>query len=164
MKMSEGVEWTIHCLVVLAGLPPGATVPGARLAELHGVPGPYLGKSLQALSRAGILRSDPGARGGYRLGRPPEEITLLDVVLAVDGPEPAFRCMEIRQKGPASSKDPAVYLKPCTVHAAMQRAELAWRRELAAQTLADLRTRVHRAIPADVQERMRDWLAGAIRS
>ena len=41
-----------------------------RLAEYHGVPAPYLAKHLQALSRAGIVESSPGPRGGYRLARP----------------------------------------------------------------------------------------------
>ena len=53
MRMGEGVEWAIHCCTVLALVPPGMALPGARLAEFHGVPGPYLGKSLQALTRPG---------------------------------------------------------------------------------------------------------------
>jgi Rrf2 family protein len=92
MRMSEGVEWAIHCTVLLAALPDGASLPAARLAEYHGVPGPYLAKSLQALARSGVVESIPGRRGGYRLARPAKSISLLDVVQAVEGGEPAFRC------------------------------------------------------------------------
>ena len=60
--------------------------PGARLAEYHAVPGPYLAKHLQALTRAGVLESVPGPKGGYRLARPADEITMLEVVEAIDGP------------------------------------------------------------------------------
>ena len=49
---------------------------------------------------AGVLRTVKGARGGYRLARPPAEITVLDVVEAIDGDESAFRCTEIRRRGP----------------------------------------------------------------
>jgi len=100
MKLSEGVEWGVHCAVVLAGLAPGATLPGKALAEYHGVSESYLLKHLKALTAAELLVSVPGPRGGYRLARPPERITLLDVVQAIDGTQPAFRCTEIRQRGP----------------------------------------------------------------
>ena len=76
MRMNEGVEWAAHCAGLLAALPEGASLPAARLAEFHGVPAPYLAKTLQALKRAGIVRSTTGRVGGYRLGRPATDITL----------------------------------------------------------------------------------------
>ena len=99
MKLSEGVEWGVHCAVVLAGLAPGATLPGKALAEYHGVSESYLLKHLKALTAAELLVSVPGPRGGYRLARPPQRITLLDVVQAIDGTQPAFRCTEIHDAG-----------------------------------------------------------------
>ena len=137
MRLSEGVEWGLHSCMVLGLLPEGVSLPAAKLAEFHDVPGPYLAKHLQALSRAGIVESVAGARGGYRLARPPADITLLEVVLAVEGGEPAFRCTEIRQRGPAAV-GPEGYPRPCGIARAMWRAEDAWRRELAAQTVGDL--------------------------
>ncbi|HUV57251.1 MAG TPA: Rrf2 family transcriptional regulator, partial [Acidimicrobiales bacterium] len=77
MRLSEGVEWTTHCVVLLSLIPEGATLSAARLAEYHDVPAPYLAKSLQALAGASIVTSSPGRHGGYRLGRPATEITLL---------------------------------------------------------------------------------------
>src|SRR3982750_2796243 len=102
MKLSDGVEWAVHCATVLALLPKGMAMPAARLAEFHGVPAAYLAKHLQALARAGIVEAAQGPKGGYRLGRPAADIPLLDVVVAVEGDEPAFRCSEIRQRGPAA--------------------------------------------------------------
>src|ERR1019366_4631252 len=101
MHMNEGVEWAAHCTAILAALPDGAALPAVRLAEYHGVPGPYLAKSLQALTRAGIVESTAGRHGGYRLGRPASEVTLLDIFRALEGDEPFFRCTEIRRRGPA---------------------------------------------------------------
>src|SRR6266508_5269600 len=100
MRLGEGVEWALHCCTLLAVLPPDQAMPASRLAEYHGVPGAYLAKHLQALSQAGIVEAVPGRRGGYRLARRPDEITLLDVVDAVEGAEGSFRCTEIRRRGP----------------------------------------------------------------
>ena len=135
--MSEGVEWCLHSLVLLAAVPGRRCLSAARLAEYHGVPAPYLAKHLQAMSRAGLVQTVPGPRGGYRLARPPEAITALDVVVAVEGPGPPFVCTEIRRQGPTALPD-ACYRVACGVHRAMNRAEDAYRAALGATTVADL--------------------------
>ena len=136
--MGEGVEWGLHCCLALAWLEEQAPVPAGRLAEIFELPPAYLKKRLQPLVRAGILASTPGAHGGYRLARAPERITLMDVVSAVEGPAEAFRCAEIRQRGAGSEAPAGEFSRPCGIVTAMRRAELAWRRELSAQSLADL--------------------------
>ncbi|GAA0230736.1 Rrf2 family transcriptional regulator [Cryptosporangium japonicum] len=147
MRMSEGVEWALHTCLNLTWLPAGQAVPAAKLAEFYGLPAAYLNKQLQALARAGIVSSTSGPRGGFQLARGPEHITLLDVVVAIEGPEEAFRCDQLLKQGPGA--DPTVdYRQSCLVSRGMRRADLAWRRELAAQTIADLRADVERAYPA----------------
>ena len=101
MKMSGGVEWALHCCVVLTAA--DRPVPALRLAQLHDVSASYLAKQLQALSRAGLVRAAQGQAGGYVLTRDPSEITVLDVVQAVDGARSAFVCTEIRQRGPLAT-------------------------------------------------------------
>ena len=125
MKLSDGVEQAIHSVTMLAVLPEDGVLSAASLAEFHGVSASYLLKHLQALSRAGIALTVPGPRGGYRLGRPTDRITVLDIVLAVEGPEPAFRCKEIRQNGP-NPLPPEKFKAPCQINAAMLRAERAY--------------------------------------
>ena len=137
MQLGEGVEWAVHCCTILAVLPEGASLPSARLAEYHEVAPAYLAKHLQALREAGIVASSTGRRGGYRLARPADQISLLDVVVAVEGPQRAFRCTEIRQKGPAAVPGHR-YPKPCGIAAAMYEAEDAWRAVLAHHTVADM--------------------------
>ncbi|MFG3706118.1 RrF2 family transcriptional regulator [Micromonospora sp. NPDC047670] len=147
MRMSEGVEWALHSCLNLTWLPGGRAVPVAKLAEFYGLPAAYLNKQLQALARAGIMTSTPGPRGGFQLARSPEHITLLDVVVAIEGPDEAFRCEQLLRRGPGA--DPEVdYRQACLVSQAMRRADLAWRRELAGQTLADLKAEVERRHPA----------------
>lgn len=136
MKMSDGVEQAIHCVAMMAGLSEHGVLSAAALAEFHGVSTSYLLKHLQALSGAGITVTRPGPTGGYRLARAPGAITLLDVVLAVEGPAPAFRCAEIRQRGPNAL--PGKPTRPCGINTAMLRAERAYRDELARVTISDV--------------------------
>jgi Rrf2 family protein len=141
MRLSDGVEWGLHCGVLLGFLPPDASLPTARLAEYHDVPAAYLAKHLQAMSRAGLLVSVQGPGGGYRLARPASEISVLEVVEAIDGCESAFRCSEIRRRGPAA-RPAREYRVPCAIHAVMNDADEAWRTELRGVSIADLMSRV----------------------
>jgi Rrf2 family protein len=148
MRLGEPVEWALHCTTVLALLPDGAALPASKLAEFHGVPAAYLAKALQSLSRAGIVESVPGRHGGYRLGRPPAEVTLLDVVDAVEGRESSFRCTEIRKRGPAKVS-PRLYSPVCAIAEAMYRADEAWRAELRRTTVADLLQKLATSVPPE---------------
>jgi Rrf2 family protein len=157
MRMAEGVEWALHSCLNLSWA--DRPVPAARLARYFELPAPYLNKQLQALARAGILTSTPGPKGGFELARTPEKITLLDVVVAIEGREQAFRCTEILHESPFGDPE-ADYVTGCVISHAMGAAELAWRRELANTTIADIRVRVGRQSPG-AAERNREWLAQA---
>ena len=101
MRLSDGVEWGVHVCTLLAALPADAALPAAKLAEYHGVPSAYLAKHLQALARRRRARDreGPARRLPARRARRPRS-RVLDVVEAIDGDEPAFRCTEIRRRGP----------------------------------------------------------------
>jgi Rrf2 family protein len=162
MRLSDGVEWGVHVCVLLASLPDDAALPAAKLAEYHGVPPAYLAKHLQALAGAGVLRTVKGAHGGYRLARPATEITVLDVVEAIDGAEPAFRCGEIRRRGPMAM--PArEYTKACGIHSAFDRADEVWRAELARSTIADLFLGVLSDVPRPALEKGARWISESAR-
>jgi len=163
MKMGEGVEWTLHCAALLAALPEGAVLPARALAEFHDVSESYLLKQLKGLTAAGLFVSTSGPKGGYRLARDPAQISLLELVLAVEGDQPAFRCAEIRRCGPLVSPT-TVYSPLCPIHAAMQQAERAWRASLADISLADIFERVGDSIPSDVGARGKIWIQEHVRS
>jgi Rrf2 family protein len=162
MKLSDGIEWSVHCCTVLGLLPDGVALPAARLAEFHGVPAAYLAKHLQALARAGIVTSAQGPRGGYRLARPAADISLLDIVVAVEGDEPAFRCTEIRQRGPAGTAPSNVKI-PCGIARAMWRAEDAWRASLREQTVADLLGGLARDVDPRQAVKAATWMQEVLR-
>lgn len=154
MKLPESAEWVLHCAASLAQLDGGATASTAQLAEHFGVPAPYLAKQLAHLVRAGVLTATTGPRGGFRLARPASQITVLDVIEAVDGGADPYQCREIRQQGRGAlpAED---CTEPCVLATTMRAAHEAWRASLAAVRLAD----VIGTLPADVPARTRRLLS-----
>jgi len=143
--MNEGVEWAMHSCVNLSWAA-GEAVTAKRLAAFYNLPTAYLNKQLQALTRAGILTSVSGPKGGFQLARDPRDISLLDIVVAIDGPDEAFRCTEILKEGPGADAK-ADYTKVCVISQAMRGAELTYRRELAGRSIADLADEVVHRYP-----------------
>jgi Rrf2 family protein len=86
MKLSCAASYALHALAHLAGHNRGGLVPGHVLAAAGGIPPRSLSKVLGRLESAGVLQAGAGYGGGYRLARPAPDITLLEVVEAVDGP------------------------------------------------------------------------------
>jgi Rrf2 family protein len=153
MSLPEGVEWAMHCAWLLAQTEPGQAVSSRRMAEFYGLPTAYLSKLLKSLVRAGLLDATTGPRGGFRLARPATKITMLDIVEAVEGKAPMFRCTEIRQRGPVPlSKSDC--RRPCGIAKVMHDAERAWRAELSATTVADLTAQAG----SGSSNRARGWL------
>lgn len=137
MQISKGVEWAAHACALMCALPAGKGLRAEALAVYHGVPVAYMAKQMQALSKAGIVRSSRGRHGGYRLARPAGAITLWDILAAIEGAKPAFTCTEIRQNGPCGAK-PEECRTPCAIAASFHAAEDAFRNRLKATTLADI--------------------------
>ena len=146
MKMGQGVEWALHSCVNMSWTPLGEAVSSARLAEFYKLPAAYLNKQLQALVRAGILTSVSGPRGGFRLARRSDRISVLDVYLAIEGHSDAFRCEGILKDAPGGDMD-ADYARSCLISQTMRHAEVAWRTELSRQTIAGIAESIERRYP-----------------
>ncbi|RPK33096.1 HTH-type transcriptional repressor NsrR [Streptomyces sp. ADI93-02] len=140
MRMSKGVEWAMHTLLNL-DMAGDAPVSSQRLASAHGLPAAYLNKQLQHLVRAGLLESTAGPKGGFRLAKSLDELTLLDVVQAIEGDATLFQCDEIRCGGKIGELSPPP-TAACAVKAAMHRADEAWRLALRSQRVSDIRARL----------------------
>jgi len=90
VQLPHSVRYALEALVHLAGQPEGALVPSHVIAKERGVPERFLLKVLRPLVTGGVVRSVKGPNGGYRLVRPADRITLLDIVRLADPtlPEP----------------------------------------------------------------------------
>ena len=86
MRVSAKTDYALRAAVELAAQDGGAPVKGERLATSQSIPLRFLENILLQLRHAGIVESRRGAEGGYRLARPAAEITLADVIRAIDGP------------------------------------------------------------------------------
>ncbi|MBI5247201.1 MAG: Rrf2 family transcriptional regulator [Elusimicrobia bacterium] len=85
MRITSSIEYATRLMVTLAAEHGGAPVPAERLAETDNVPADYVSQILVKLRRAGLVTSHRGSAGGYALSKPPDEITIAQVVRAVDG-------------------------------------------------------------------------------
>ena len=155
MKISAGVEWALHCCVALSGI--ARPVPASKLAEMTDVSASYLAKQLQALSRAGLVTSVQGKSGGYVLTRSPEKISVLDVVLAIEGTAPMFECTEIRQRGPVGAP-PEECRQSCPIARAMLAGEQAWRTSLREISIHDIGTEMAGSITPERMAAMVNWM------
>lgn len=92
MKIGRETDYAIRCLLFIAANPVG-NYPVGRIARSRGIPHSFLAKILQKLVRAGILVSARGTSGGFRLSRNPAEITLLNIIEAIEGPLALNDCL-----------------------------------------------------------------------
>jgi Rrf2 family protein len=158
--ISTGVEYGLHCLLFLANPPPDAPPAVRDLADLQGVPAEYLAKIFTKLARAGLVAASEGARGGFALARPAEDISFLDVVNAIDGDKPLFECREIRARCAVFNAETPAWATsgPCAVHAVMLSAEQRMKQELASHSLKNLAEQVAAKAPADFSRQIANWL------
>jgi Rrf2 family cysteine metabolism transcriptional repressor len=92
MKISAKAEYACLAILALARLRPDQTTVRIReIAEAHDIPERYLVQILLQLKGAGLVFSARGASGGYRLARPSEQISLGEVLAAIDGPGEPLR-------------------------------------------------------------------------
>jgi Rrf2 family protein len=130
MRLTRAGEYAVRCVLYLSARQ-GSQVTGRReVAEAMDIPYQFLGKIAQDLARAGIITIRQGAQGGYRLAEPPKNISLLQVVEAVDG--------EIFLNDCLIRPDSCDRRPICPVHSAWGRARDKLRESLAGVDFAEL--------------------------
>ncbi len=131
--ISKKGDYAIRGMVYLASRPPDQTVLVSEIARAMDVPPLFLAKIFQQFSKLGLVRSFRGSGGGFLLGRSPEDITLCEIVEAVEGPIMPNRCV---MSSGTCSRD-----KVCTVHPVWKKVQANVRETLSAVTLKDLSDR-----------------------
>ena len=86
MRVTAKVDYAIRAALELAAAPEGKPVKGERIAQAQSIPLKFLENILLELRHQGLVQSQRGAEGGYWLARSAEEITLAEVIRAVEGP------------------------------------------------------------------------------
>jgi len=130
MIHSAACEYAIRAAAHLAGHAPGETVKLRQISQDEEIPGPFLAALLPRLVGAGLLDSTRGPTGGYTLARPAVEISLHDIVVAVDGLDSLERCAA----GLGRCSDAV----PCPLHHAWSPVREGVRGYLRRTTLADM--------------------------
>ena len=85
MRLSARADYALRAAIELAAAPRGH-VTSDQLAKAQGIPGKFLEAILTQLRRAGLVRSQRGPEGGFWLARPADQISLADIIRAIDGP------------------------------------------------------------------------------
>ena len=86
MKISARADYAVRAAAVLASAPAGTLVKGEHVAREQGIPLEFLENILRAMRVGGIVVAQRGTDGGYALSRPADEITVAEVLDAVEGP------------------------------------------------------------------------------
>ena len=109
MKLSRASSYALHAVAFMAGQKDSTRpVPSHHIAAARGIPDRFLLKVLKPLVSARVLFSIKGPNGGYRLARPADQIMLLDVLEAVDGPIRGQAPLPEKDNGPLNHKLEAV--------------------------------------------------------
>jgi Rrf2 family protein len=108
MQITRQADYALRAMLYLARLEPNQRAATSQIAEFQQIPSSFLAKIISQLSIAGLINTSRGARGGVSLARKPEEISLLDVVEAIDGPITLNEC----------TKDPSIcaFGNSCPIH------------------------------------------------
>ncbi len=131
MIFSTTATHALRALAHLAANEGEEAMLGRDLAGEVGVPAHYLAKVLATLARAGILTASRGVRGGYRLARRPDEITLIEIVEPFEGKRVRPGCL-------LSPERPCREGGPCSAHAAWAKVKAAYLGFLERTTLANI--------------------------
>ncbi|MEF3255133.1 MAG: Rrf2 family transcriptional regulator [Deferribacterales bacterium] len=111
MKITRASDYAIRVVLYLASQQTDRYYMRGDLADACSVPESFLGKLLQFLVKAEIIDSERGKRGGFKLKKAPEEITLYDIIAAVEGGIEINECL--------TDNDFCKVIKVCSIHSAL---------------------------------------------
>jgi Rrf2 family protein len=92
MQITRQADYALRAMLYLAKLPPNERAATSQIAETKKIPPSFLAKIISQLSIAGLIHTSRGARGGVTLARDAKEISVLEVVEAIDGPIALNEC------------------------------------------------------------------------
>ncbi len=161
MQYSVMVEYALHSLVYLIDVPEEESIGIKDLSEFQGLSETYLSKVFGKLSKARIVSSTPGVKGGYKLAKSPEEISFWDVIEAVEGVNPIFQCKNVLKNNLMHlDKECSSCISAnssCTINLTMLEAEEYMREFLRNKTLAWLNNKLNHVLPEKLRTDSREY-------
>lgn len=106
MQITRQADYALRAMLYLARTDPNQRASTSQIANVQQIPPSFLAKIISQLSIAGLIHTSRGARGGVTLARPTEEISLLDVVEAIDGPILLNECTHSKDGCPFGEECP----------------------------------------------------------
>ena len=137
MQMTRSGGYGLRGVLFLAKQPSERLVLVSEISRDQKSPETFLAKIFQRLSKAGLLRSVRGVKGGFSLGKPAKEISMRDVIEALDGPIALNRCLKRR----GECEDERV----CPLHQALEKAQRRLLEVLDGTTMEDLAKQMTRS-------------------
>lgn len=130
MQITRQTEYAIKTLTELGLVPYGQLISNKVISQRHEIPEEFLHKTIQMLSRAGLVVTQRGVQGGVRLGRPLTEITIADVIAAMEGTIALNVCLSPGYQCPN--------MGACKVREVLSNAQNAMLAELNKKSLAEI--------------------------
>lgn len=130
MRLTRGGEYGIRGMLYLAMQPGSSVTLLSEISSGQNIPESYLAKIFQALAKAGLVRSHRGFKGGYSLGRAANEISVKDIIEAIEGPIALNHC--------STEEANCAEILDCKIQDVWRDAQSAMVGVLRATTLADL--------------------------
>lgn len=132
MQLTQATDYAFRAALLLATLENDDIIDAQTISTREKIPMRFLLKIMRSLVKAGLVKSYRGVGGGFALAKPPRDITLLDIVEAVEGPVRINRCLV----------DPEYCSKQwsdrCAIHQALTSVQAAVIKELGQHSLSDL--------------------------
>lgn len=130
MQLTRQTEYAIRALIELASAPRDSLLQSRAIAEKHELPEKFLNKTIQLLVKAGLVETRRGTQGGIKLAVKPEDITIADVIGAIEGKVAINPCL--------NENFFCKHRPICRVRGILERAQDAMIEELRKESLADL--------------------------
>ncbi len=130
MVLTRAGDYGIYGVIYLAKQPKGKIISLSEVSKAEDIPEKFLAKIFQTLTRSGLIRSHRGARGGFSLARPAHQISVKELLEAIQGPICFARCL--------SELEDCQRKEICRLREIMQKAQDNTIKILTQKTLADL--------------------------
>lgn len=155
MHMKPGVEQSVYAILLLNMLPDKAVLPGEAISQQLGTSPTYFQKLLRKLVSAGLITSVPGVKGGFKLNKKPENISVFDIYVAIEGQQSLY--------SPSGVLGDLLELEEpercCLLTDLMLEAENVWRSRMEQETIAFLSEKMKEERFQEKTRKLTEWLS-----